>query len=70
MYLKNLLTIILIITITTKTEAKVKIFKEWRQMDFQFPSNAVRQQAINNGNYVPANIIPIDVAVDYRGMTS
>jgi len=39
-------------------------------MDFQFPSNAVRQQAINNGNYVPANIIPIDVAVDYRGMTS
>lgn len=70
MYLKSLLTIILIITLATKTDAKVKIFKEWRQMDFQFPSKAVRQQAINNGNYVPENIIPIDVAVDYRGMTS
>ncbi|CAG9807015.1 unnamed protein product [Chironomus riparius] len=65
MYLKGLLTITLIFILST--EANVRIFKQWRQMDFQFPSNAIRQQAINNGYYVPANVIPIDVAVDYRG---
>ena len=69
MYLKIIYILALILILTTNTEANVRIFKHWRQMDFQFPSNAVRQQAINNGNYVPANIIPVDVAVDYRGMT-
>ncbi|KAG5671105.1 hypothetical protein PVAND_001319 [Polypedilum vanderplanki] len=35
-------------------------------MDFQFPTQADRQLAISNGNFVPENIIPIDVAVNYR----
>ena len=69
MYFKSLLTLTLIFVLTSNTEGNVRIFKQWRQMDFQFPSNAVRQQAINSGSYVPANVIPIDVAVDYRGMT-
>jgi hypothetical protein len=42
-------------------------FKNWKSMDFKFPTEAMRQQAINGGNFVASNVIPIDVAADYRG---
>lgn len=52
--------------LTAPAHMIINEFKSWRQMDYQFPSVTVRQQAIDNGLFVPANIIPIDVAVDYR----
>lgn len=42
-------------------------FKTWKLLDYKFPSDAIRQQEISNGNFVASNAIPIDVAVDYRG---
>nr|XP_014099155.2 protein yellow-like [Bactrocera oleae] len=35
---------------------------EWKQMVFGFPTEADRQEAIANGNLVPENATPIDVA--------
>lgn len=52
--------------LTASATMIVNEFKNWKQMDFQFPSVSVRQQATNDGLFVPANVIPIDVAVDYR----
>ncbi|XP_070509323.1 dopaminechrome tautomerase-like isoform X2 [Chironomus tepperi] len=69
MYLKIPLTLSILLILTSNTEANVQIFKQWQQMDYYFPSPAIRQQAINSGNYVPENIIPIDVSVDYRDTT-
>lgn len=42
-------------------------FKSWNQMDFKFPSNAIREKAISDGYFNAANVIPIDVQPDYRG---
>lgn len=69
MIIKTLFTITIIFVLIINTEAIVKIFKQWRTMDFQFPSDAIRQQAISSQKFVPENIIPIDVAVDYKSMS-
>lgn len=53
--------------LTPSVDANLNEFKSWRQMDFVFPSPAIRQQAINDGSFVASNVIPIDVAVDYKG---
>lgn len=42
--------------------------KEWKQLDFNFPSLAIRQDAIARGLFVQKNCFPIDVDVDYQGI--
>lgn len=42
-------------------------FKKWNLIDFKYPTPAARQHAINDKSFIPENIIPIDVAVEYRG---
>lgn len=58
--------VILALACAVDGQQKLNVFKEWRTMDFKFPTPAARQTAINNGNFVAENIIPIDVAVNYR----
>lgn len=43
------------------------LVQSWKQIDFVFPSSAVRNAAILDGTFVAANILPIDVDVDYHG---
>lgn len=31
----------------------------WRELEFTWPSDDVRQEAIRNGNYVPSNNLPL-----------
>lgn len=31
----------------------------WRELEFAWPSNAVRQEALDNGKYVPSNNLPL-----------
>lgn len=40
---------------------------EWNTLDYVFPQPFVRQQAIQNGQFVPNNGVPIDIDIDYRG---
>lgn len=49
-------------------QSQMNIIKEWRQLDYLFPSTAVRVDAINRGLFVPANAFTIDVDVDYQGV--
>lgn len=44
------------------------LVKEWKQLDFNFPSLAIRQDAIARGLFVQKNCFPIDVDVDYQGI--
>lgn len=46
---------------------ELNIIREWRQMDFNFPSSSERANAISKGLFIPSNVVPIDVDVDYQG---
>lgn len=46
---------------------KLKTVFEWKDLEYEFPNEADRQEALNNKLYVPHNGIPIDVDVQYRG---
>lgn len=46
---------------------KLKTIFEWKDLEYGFPTEADRQNALNNQLYVPHNGIPIDVDVHYKG---
>lgn len=63
-----LLTIFVFVTIwSTSSSADLKILGEWREMEFKFPTNEAKQNALITGKYVVGNSLPIDVDVDYKG---
>lgn len=41
----------------------LQIAYQWKQMDFEFQSNQQRQQAIENGTFISANVIPMGLEV-------
>lgn len=43
------------------------LVREWKQLDFDFPSSLVREDAIRKGNFIQQNAVPIDVDIDYQG---
>lgn len=45
----------------------LNIVREWKYLDFVWPSADKRELAINSGGYDPNNCVPIDVAVHYNG---
>lgn len=64
-----LLTIFIFATIWSITSsADLKVFGEWREMEFKFPTNEAKQNALITGKYVVGNSVPIDVDVDYKGI--
>ncbi|XP_045497878.1 protein yellow [Colias croceus] len=42
---------------------QLDIIYEWKQLDFAFPSPAARQQALDNGSFIPKNNIPMGLEV-------
>jgi hypothetical protein len=46
---------------------ELKLVNEWKIIDFNFPSERQRQDAINKGEFVLGNAVPIDVDVFYKG---
>ncbi|XP_015429795.1 PREDICTED: uncharacterized protein LOC107186448 [Dufourea novaeangliae] len=47
----------------TVLAAPLTVIKEWNYIDFLWPNSSLKQQAIETGNYVSKNIIPIDVEI-------
>lgn len=39
---------------------------EWNSLDYLFPNSYIRQQALQNGQFVPNNGVPIDIDVDWH----
>lgn len=44
----------------------LKVVAEWKTLDFVFPRPDMRQNAIQNSDFVQKNCVPIDVDVDYQ----
>lgn len=44
----------------------LKVVAEWGSLDYVFPQPQIRQLAIQNGQFVRNNGVPIDVDVDYK----
>lgn len=45
----------------------LKLVEDWKSIDFNFPSERHRQDAIKTKQFVPGNAVPIDVDVHYKG---
>lgn len=58
----------LMTAIACQQQSSMNIIKEWRQLDFLFPSPTIRADAINRKLFVPANAFTIDVDFDYQGI--
>lgn len=54
--------------VTCQTLLDLRLIREWKQLDFNFPTASIRVDAIRRGLFVPLNAFPIDVDVDYRGL--
>lgn len=46
---------------TSKNRNPFEIVYQWKILDFQYPSDAHRQQAIQSGDFVPENNLPLGV---------
>lgn len=57
----KLLSVLLLATFTVADHLKVEY--QWKQMDFEYPSNEERQAAIANGNFIPENVVPVGLEV-------
>lgn len=44
-----------------------KLLAQWKQLDFVFPNEQVRQMAIRKKQFVMGNAVPLDTEVHYRG---
>lgn len=72
--MNQLLTLVLIFALMITTTAKkshkphMHLFAKWNHTEFKFPSEEIKQQAIDSGNYVVGNSVPIGVTV-YAGNT-
>lgn len=56
--------------ISCQQRLDLESFREWRQLDFVFPSAQIRASAIQRKQFVAENTFPIDVDVDYQGRKS
>ncbi|XP_011208687.2 protein yellow-like [Bactrocera dorsalis] len=66
MWGRYLVVLLLALTPHAILSSELETVYEWKQMVFGFPTDADRQEAIANGNLIPENATPIDVAVDYH----
>lgn len=47
-------------------QKQLKSVVEWRTLDFLFPSQDAKQRALQNGQWVRGNGVPIDTDIDYQ----
>lgn len=45
----------------------LELVRDWKQLDFSFPTPRDRDAAVKKGLFVASNVFPIDVDVDYHG---
>lgn len=63
--------LVTIISLANKIPAQqlksLKLLSEWKEMEFEFPSQETKDNALLNNVYIPGNAVPIDLDIDYRG---
>lgn len=66
-HLSLVLVLLLKLTISNCQRLDLEVLRDWKQLDFAFPSAAARSEAITKKLFVAANAFPIDVEPDYQG---
>lgn len=46
---------------------QLKLVNDWKSVDFNFPSQFQRDNAVSTSDFIPGMAVPIDVDVHYRG---
>lgn len=57
---------LLFVTVLSVVNEVTPLIK-WKQIDFDFPDKATREEAISSKKFVPGNAVPVDVDVYYAG---
>lgn len=57
----------IIVVKSQSTVNKLRGVYSWKALEFAFPNNQARENAILIGDFIPGNPVPIDVDVDYGG---
>ena len=65
--IETVFSVFLLNFLISESEQSFKSVGEWKQLDYSFPNDQVRQMAIKNGQFIAANAVPIDVDVHYQG---
>lgn len=68
--MKSLLLLFILISfsrniVCVREKFPLTLLHEWKIFDVQFPSDDIKQQALESGQYIPKNMIPVDVEVEY-----
>lgn len=50
------------------TTGPLRLLAEWKEIEYEFPSDQLRQSAIDTQDYVPGNGVSIDMDIDYGGI--
>lgn len=61
---RNMLLVSAVLLVAVGTASGVQRLQEmfnWRQLDFQFPSIQMKQQALASGAYIPTNALPVGI---------
>lgn len=61
-----LVPLMFVTAVVCQLKIQLNTIREWKQIDFDFPSPSVRAEAIKNGMFIQSNVLPIDVDVDYQ----
>lgn len=64
--LRILVFLIFVTAVFNQQQPQLNSIREWRQIDFNFPNQFVRADAINRGLFNQSNAVPVDVDVDYK----
>ncbi|XP_060663909.1 protein yellow [Drosophila nasuta] len=59
--IKNILLLLLLGVSLTQAAYKLQERYSWNQLDFAFPSERLKEQAIATGDYIPQNALPVGV---------
>lgn len=65
--MKSVIVFSLLVLAFNCQQPDLRLVKDWKQLDFNFPNPQDRAAAVSKGFFVPKNVFPIDVDVDYGG---
>lgn len=60
--------LLLLVADVSAQNQQLRLLAEWKEAEYEFPSDDDRQRTLDSQEYVPGNGVPIDVDIDYGGM--
>lgn len=67
MHLQSIILLGFTLCVPSLAQSTLREVITWKQLDFEFPSIAERNNAIRDRKFIPENCAPIDTDIDHRG---